>query len=64
MDFGITLAGGGALLRGLTDRLRSETGVEVHVAQDPLFAVVRGSGQTLEEFDVLHGVLFSSSEGR
>ncbi len=64
MDHGITLAGGGALLRGLTDRLRSETGVEVHVAQDPLFAVVRGSGQTLEEFDVLHGVLFSSGEGR
>ncbi len=64
MDYGITLAGGGAMLRGLPDRLRSETGVAVHIAEDPLFAVVRGSGQTLEEFDVLHGVLYSSTEGR
>ncbi|WP_420435703.1 rod shape-determining protein [Candidatus Poriferisodalis sp.] len=64
MDHGITLAGGGAMLRGLPDRLRSETGVAVHIAEDPLFAVVRGSGQTLEEFDVLHGVLYSSTEGR
>jgi len=63
MDYGITLAGGGAMLRGLPDRLRSETGVAVHIAEDPLFAVVRGSGQTLEEFDVLHGVLYSSTEG-
>ena len=64
MDYGITLAGGGAMLRGLSDRLHSETGVAVHIAEDPLLAVVRGSGQTLEEFDVLHGVLYSSAEGR
>ncbi len=64
MDYGITLAGGGAMLRGLTDRMNSETGVAVRIAEDPLLAVVRGSGQTLEEFDVLHGVLYSSVEGR
>ena len=36
MDRGIVLTGGGALLRGLDDRLRHETGMPVHVAEDPL----------------------------
>ncbi len=64
MEQGIVLAGGGALLRGLDIRLREETGMPIRIADDPLNAVVRGSGQSLEEFDALRGVLFSSSQDR
>ena len=60
MDEGIMLAGGGALLRGLDQRLANETGRPIRIANDPLYAVARGSGQALEEFEVLRGVLFSS----
>lgn len=45
---GIYLAGGGALLRGLSDRLRKKTGLPVFVAEDPLTAVVRGTGIALK----------------
>ena len=62
MDQGIMLAGGGALLRGLDQRLANETGMPIRIAADPLYAVARGSGQTLEEFEVLRGVLFSSRQ--
>jgi len=61
MERGIMLAGGGALLAGLPQRLHNETGMPVMVAPDPLYAVALGSGQTLEEFDALKDVLFSSA---
>jgi rod shape-determining protein MreB len=48
LDRGIMLTGGGALLKGLDKRLRMVTGLPVHVAEDPLTAVVRGVGKTLE----------------
>ena len=57
MDKGMFLAGGGALLRGLAHRLREETGMPVHVAEDPMTCVVRGSGKALEEMKVLKKVL-------
>ena len=57
LDRGITLTGGGALLRGLDQRLRHELGVPVRVADDPLRAVVRGSGRCVEEFGTLERVL-------
>ncbi|WP_270887634.1 rod shape-determining protein [Pedococcus sp. 5OH_020] len=57
LDNGITLTGGGALLRGLDERLRHELGVPVAVADDPLRAVVRGSGRCVEEFSTLQRVL-------
>jgi rod shape-determining protein MreB and related proteins len=57
MDRGIVLAGGGALLQGLDERLRHETGMPVHVADDPLRAVVRGTGACVEDFDALQKVL-------
>lgn len=57
LDNGITLTGGGALLRGLDERLRHELGVPVHVADDPLRAVVHGSGRCVEEFSTLERVL-------
>jgi rod shape-determining protein MreB len=64
MDRGIVLAGGGALLRGLDRRIASETGMPIAIADDPLYAVARGSGQALEEFEVLRSVLFSSGDHR
>ena len=48
---GIYLAGGGALLRGLADRLHKKTGLPVFVAEDPLRAVVRGTGIALKNID-------------
>ncbi|MDV3903454.1 rod shape-determining protein [Elizabethkingia anophelis] len=48
---GIYLAGGGALLRGLSDRIHIKTGLPVFVAEDPLRAVVRGTGIALKNMD-------------
>ena len=49
VDRGVVLAGGGALLRGLAQLLSKETGLHVTVAEDPLTAVVLGTGQYLEQ---------------
>ena len=62
MDCGITIAGGGALLKGILERLNDETGMPIILAHDPLYAVVIGSGQVLEEFEALRGVVLSSGE--
>ena len=59
MDRGIVLTGGGALLRGLDERLRHETGMPVHVAEDPLSSVAMGAGKCVEEFEGLQQVLVS-----
>lgn len=57
MEFGIVLTGGGALLKGLDERLRYETGMPVHVSESALTNVVNGSAQALEEIEVLKKVL-------
>lgn len=57
MERGIALAGGGAMLRGLDQRLAQETRFPVYVAEDPLTCVVRGTGEVLEELDRLRKVL-------
>jgi rod shape-determining protein MreB len=64
METGIVLTGGGALLHGLDARLQHETGMPMVIAADPLHAVAIGSGQSLEEFDALKGVLFSANGER
>ena len=51
MDQGIYLAGGGALLRGLDTRISEATQMAVHIADDPLTCVARGTGRVLEELD-------------
>lgn len=59
MDRGIVLTGGGALLRGLDERLRQETNMPIHIADQPLNAVAIGSGKCIEEFEALEKVLIS-----
>jgi rod shape-determining protein MreB len=59
MDRGIVLTGGGALLRGLDERIRHETGMPVHVAEDPLSSVAMGAGKCVEEFEGLQQILVS-----
>ena len=53
---GLYLTGGGALLRGLDKRLAQKIKLPVHIAEDPLTCVVRGSGIALERMDKLGGV--------
>jgi rod shape-determining protein MreB and related proteins len=50
---GLLLAGGGALLRGLDERLHEETGMHVRIAASPLTCVVEGAGRALDEFAAL-----------
>ena len=57
MDRGIALTGGCALLRGLDERLREETGTAIHLADNPLESVVLGTGKCVEDFDALQQVL-------
>jgi len=57
MDRGIVLTGGGALLRGLDERIRDETGMPVHVADHPLTSVALGAGRCVEQYDALQQVL-------
>ncbi|NQW30634.1 MAG: rod shape-determining protein [Ignavibacteria bacterium] len=59
-DRGIILTGGGALLKGLDERLRQETSLPVIVAEDPLTAVVRGTGKVLEDLTAYSSVLIKS----
>jgi rod shape-determining protein MreB and related proteins len=54
MDRGITLAGGGALLRGMDARLRDECQMPCQLTESPLTCVAVGSGRSLEEFEVIH----------
>jgi rod shape-determining protein MreB len=54
MDRGITLAGGGALLQGIDQRMRDECQMPAQLTESPLTCVAVGSGRSLEEFEVIH----------
>jgi rod shape-determining protein MreB len=56
VDRGIVMAGGGALLRGIDKLLSEETGLPVHIAEDPLSAVAMGTGKVLDHLDLLDRV--------
>ncbi len=60
VDKGIVLAGGGALLRNIDLLLREETGLPVFVCDDPISAVVLGSGKALDELELLKSVCIQS----
>ena len=64
VDRGIMLAGGGALIRGMSDLISQETGIFTHVAEDPLLCVVNGCGQVLEDYKRLQRVLDTSDFAR
>lgn len=55
-ESGITLAGGGSLLRGLMDKIEQRTGLSTKRAEEPLTCVVMGSGMALENIDILKSV--------
>jgi rod shape-determining protein MreB len=61
VERGIVMAGGGALLRGIDRMVAKETGLPVHIADDPLSAVAEGTGRVLQELAFLKRV--ASSRG-
>ncbi|MDD4569370.1 MAG: rod shape-determining protein [Tepidanaerobacteraceae bacterium] len=59
MDRGIVMTGGSSLLSGLDKRVNIETGMPVHIAEEPMDCVAMGTGKVLEELDLLKRVLIS-----
>jgi rod shape-determining protein MreB len=51
LDRGVMITGGGALLKGIDERIRMETNLPVHIAEDPLTAVARGAGKAIENIN-------------
>ncbi|GKH52078.1 rod shape-determining protein [Eubacteriales bacterium] len=64
IDHGITLTGGGALLRGLDALVSKETGINVHIAENPLDCVAIGTGRVLEDIERLRDVLTTGDDSK
>ena len=64
IDHGITLTGGGALLRGLDTLISKEIGINVFIAENPLDCVAIGTGRVLEDIERLRDVLSSAEDSR
>ena len=62
MHRGITIVGGGSYLRGLPNLLEEETKIPINIVEDPLTAVVRGTGIVLEDIDKLRDILVEDEE--
>ena len=60
LDRGLFLAGGGALIKGLDKKINEETKLAVHISEDPLTAVARGTGEVLENLEKYRTVLLST----
>ena len=63
MDRGITLTGGGALLRGLDRLITEQTGMEVNIAENPLDCVALGCGAVLEQMEQHRNVMINARRG-
>ena len=59
IDFGIILTGGGSLLKDLDLHIRNKTGLPVHVAEEPLLSVVKGTGIVLGDIKRYSNVLLA-----
>jgi rod shape-determining protein MreB len=57
VDMGLTLTGGGALLKNIDKRFSKETGLPVHIADDPLSCVAIGTGKALDQEEVFSSML-------
>jgi len=57
VDMGLTLTGGGALLKNIDKRFSKETGLPVHIAEDPLTCVAIGTGKALEQEEIFNTML-------
>ena len=57
VDMGLTLTGGGALLKNIDKRFSKETGLPVHIADDPLACVAIGTGKALEQEEIFNTML-------
>ena len=64
MQRGIILAGGGGLIRGLDKLIANQTGIPVRMMEDPLTAVVRGTGIVLDDMELLREVLITDQQSR
>ena len=62
IDRGIILAGGGALIKGIDVLLSHETGIVTHIAEDPLYCVVKGTEQILKNPAMLDKILCQTSK--
>ena len=62
VDRGVMLTGGGALLRRLDELIRYETGVPVHVADEPLTCIAQGAGAALDYIEVIERALPTEEE--
>ena len=64
IDRGIILAGGGALIHGLPELISKQTGIAAHLSEDPLSAVVMGTGKILENLDRMQRALLNSKKSK
>jgi rod shape-determining protein MreB len=63
MESGITIAGGGGLIKGIAERVQEEVNIRAYVADDPMTCVARGAGRILEDYNNLRRLLVGPERG-